>query len=85
MQPGTNSISRSMSDDTNIISLSDDEITDTTTPSRKQRYGKQNRMSKFSKTSIFKHSSTTKIKNRFSECFNFEFEAAFALTIPKYW
>ncbi|MCP9265310.1 SAGA-associated factor 29 [Dirofilaria immitis] len=85
--PGRKSTSsRSMSsDDVNtILSLSDDEV-DGMTPSRKQRYRKQDRLSEFSKTNIFKRSLMGKIKNRFSEYFNFEFESAFALAIPKYW
>ncbi|CAG9537527.1 unnamed protein product [Cercopithifilaria johnstoni] len=67
-----------------VLSLSDDEIS-STIPSRRQKCRKQDLMSEFSKTNIFKQSLTGRIKNRFSEYFNFEFEAAFALTIPKYW
>uniref|UniRef100_A0A0R3RY32 TATA box-binding protein-associated factor RNA polymerase I subunit B n=1 Tax=Elaeophora elaphi TaxID=1147741 RepID=A0A0R3RY32_9BILA len=82
----TNTSSRSMfsCDANTILSLSDDEIS-STNPPRRQRYRKQDLISEFSRTNIFKRSLTEKIKNRFSEYFNFEFEVAFALAIPKYW
>ncbi|VBB32450.1 unnamed protein product [Acanthocheilonema viteae] len=82
----TNTSFRSTSNcNTNIItSLSDDEISNTV-PSRKQKYRKQDLMSEFSKTNIFKRSLTGRIKSRFSEYFNFEFETSFALAISKYW